>query len=281
MSQECKLLEGPAAASAQILLATAAVGALIYKRHMEHPQRSLQVWGMDISKQVVSAAAAHLCGIFIAILASKSGATRVSQCAWYFIAYSFDTTLGVAAAIGIHTLVVRLCTTRAELFPHIENHWCRCIAECGNYGNPPTFRRFLLQLVEWTGAVIMARIICGSVVITAKPVLLPLAKLLDRMFWGHPVLLLYVVMIMCPLIMNVIQALVQDAVLKFRKEHESRPGTSQHGSAEIFPLGKIEAEHVRLLASQPELSHVTPRRESRNALPGRNSLQERHSETVV
>lgn len=33
MSQECKLLEGPAAASAQILLATAAVGALIYKRY--------------------------------------------------------------------------------------------------------------------------------------------------------------------------------------------------------------------------------------------------------
>ncbi len=31
-------------------------------------------------------------------------------------------------------------------------------------GSPPTFRPFLLQLVEWTGAVIMARIICGSVV---------------------------------------------------------------------------------------------------------------------
>lgn len=42
-------------------------------------------------------------------------------------------------------------------------------------------------------------------VITAKPVLLPLAKLLDGIFWGHPVLLLCFVMIMCPLVMNVIQ----------------------------------------------------------------------------
>ena len=67
---------------------------------------------MDISKQVISAAAAHVCGmhwlpsssclfslhavfnstrnqrvvlagIFIAILASGNGAGRVSQCAWY------------------------------------------------------------------------------------------------------------------------------------------------------------------------------------------------------
>ncbi len=52
----------------------------------------------------------------------------------YFIAYSFDTTLGVAAAVGIHTLVVRLCSSRASLFAHIDNHWCRCIAECGKYG---------------------------------------------------------------------------------------------------------------------------------------------------
>ena len=31
-------------------------------RQKEHPQRSLQVWGMDISKQIISAAAAHVCG---------------------------------------------------------------------------------------------------------------------------------------------------------------------------------------------------------------------------
>lgn len=45
-------------------------------------------------------------------------------------------------------------------------------------------------------------------VISAKPVLLPLAKLLDEIFGGHPVLLLFFVMIMCPLIMNVIQVRV-------------------------------------------------------------------------
>lgn len=70
---------------------------------------------------------------------------------------------------------------------------------------------------------------------------------------------------------------MQDAVLKFKKERVCSQETSQHGSAEIFPLVKTEAEHVRLLASQPELSHITPRRESHGALPGATSLQERQS----
>ena len=74
-----------------------------------------------------------------------------------------------------------------------------------------------------------------------------------------------------------LQALVQDAVLKFKKERVSRPDMSQHGSAEIIPLVKTEAEHVRLLASQPEMSHINPQRESHGALPGATSLQERHS----
>ena len=85
-------------------------------RHRERPQRSLQVWGFDVSKQVVSAGAAHVCGmplcsflvhlldhcsdvqaeagkhwqrqlvhgagIVIAILASETGKQAVSQCAW-------------------------------------------------------------------------------------------------------------------------------------------------------------------------------------------------------
>ena len=31
-------------------------------------------------------------------------------------------------------------------------------------GSPPHLQPFLLQLAEWTGAVILSRIVCGSVV---------------------------------------------------------------------------------------------------------------------
>jgi hypothetical protein len=50
------------------------------------------------------------------------------------VAYSLDTTLGVATTIVIHTLILRICSSRAQYYQHIERHWCKCIAECGNYG---------------------------------------------------------------------------------------------------------------------------------------------------
>ena len=120
------------------------------------------------------------------------------------MAYSFDTTLGIATAIGLHKLAVRLCQQRlaAAGLPDGREVWYRAIAECGNYGAlalhasrrlpeeswqrrlwrrqcssrqrlevswhdagvPPRWQRFALQLLEWTCAVLLARVICGSVV---------------------------------------------------------------------------------------------------------------------
>lgn len=88
---QCRLLVGPAAWTAQLLLAGLAVAALAYKRwvpcgnvqrrrqlrrfstqhagslgrprrHVERPQRPVKVWGLDVSKQGVSMLAAHICG---------------------------------------------------------------------------------------------------------------------------------------------------------------------------------------------------------------------------
>lgn len=54
----------------------------------------------------------------------------------YFIAYSFDTTLGVALAIAIHTGVIRICTRWAAVAPHDPTNLWKLIAESGNYGEP-------------------------------------------------------------------------------------------------------------------------------------------------
>ncbi len=156
-------------------------------------------------------------------------------------------------------------------------------------------------------------------VIAAKAVLLPLARVLDNMFWGHPVLLLYFVMIMCPLVMNIIQvriaslfpiilacilpqatfvmalqasvevtamqkthvvpvqALVQDAVLKFRRKHSDAPSESPGASPGDSGRKRADKEQVRLLASQPEFSDGIPLKENHTTLLGRPALQERHS----
>ena len=49
---------------------------------------------------------------------------------------------------------------------------CRSLQRCqlgeGWAGTPPQWRRFGLQLAEWTSCVILARLVCGSVVSTAS-----------------------------------------------------------------------------------------------------------------
>ncbi len=50
------------------------------------------------------------------------------------MAYSFDTTLGVALAIGIHMGSVRVCRQWAVALPSKPNSLWKLIADCGNYG---------------------------------------------------------------------------------------------------------------------------------------------------
>ena len=52
----------------------------------------------------------------------------------YFVAYSFDTTLGVALAIGIHMGAVRVCRRWAVASPNKPTTLWKLIADCGNYG---------------------------------------------------------------------------------------------------------------------------------------------------
>mmetsp|Transcript_18975 Transcript_18975/g.57310 ORF Transcript_18975/g.57310 Transcript_18975/m.57310 type:complete len:324 (-) Transcript_18975:5-976(-) len=218
---QCKLLAGAPALLAQLLLAVLAFASLAYKRHRERPQRPYKIWTMDVSKQVFSSGAGHICGLIIAVVASISSGHATSECAWYFVAYTFDTTLGVTLAILLHRAAVR-AAVRWRGAPDPEaaqapSGWVHAIAHCGDYGDPPSWRRWAPQMAEWVFATIAARAVCGIVVVVAKGPLHHVAALLDRLFAGRPTAELFAVMIFGPLLMNMVQAWVQDAVLKLKR----------------------------------------------------------------
>ena len=48
-------------------------------------------------------------GLIIAVVASSSTGHATSECAWYFVAYTFDTTLGVTIAILLHRCARPAC----------------------------------------------------------------------------------------------------------------------------------------------------------------------------
>lgn len=104
------------------------------------------------------------------------------------MAFTFDTTLGVALAIALHNIALRVARKFAN-----ANSIAAEIAECGTYGalfgvkvgvsrtlyrfthlchqkllgtgTPPSWGKFWPQALEWTTAVILARLLCGSVVV--------------------------------------------------------------------------------------------------------------------
>ena len=68
-------------------------------------------------------------GIIIAAVVSGRSDHLVSECAWYFVAFLLDTSLGVALAIALHSAAVKVARARAA-----ANSFAAIVADCGNYG---------------------------------------------------------------------------------------------------------------------------------------------------
>lgn len=265
---------------------------------------------MDVSKQLVSSGAAHISGILIAVLvqaAADGSRSGTSECSWYAVVFSVDTTLGVGIALALHALAVRVA---ASLLRGIQGEQYRRrsgptqadaasledgsetegdatiwadIAVCGNYGEPPSARRWVaqvrpvslclqpavesglayqlgtshgaawVQLTEFTVCVVAARLCCAAFVLLLSPALVGAARALDRAFENHPVALLFTVMICCPVLMNVAQAWVQDQFLAWRS-----PGGTQQSQGDdlvqlLPPVGSPQSLN-RGAAVLPELS---------------------------
>ena len=76
----------------QLALVLCVMFGLWFKRVREPPaeRRVLSVWGLDVSKQALSAGAAHVCGILSSMMLQSSGrcASGTSACGWYFVVYA-------------------------------------------------------------------------------------------------------------------------------------------------------------------------------------------------
>lgn len=228
MEDECQLVQGPAAVLCQALLAVLVLSTLIYKRSREIHKIDLWVWILNVSKQVISMVAAHIFAILVSVFLSYKVQGGASPCSWYVLIFSVDTIVGTFLTYILHTEILRgakryLISVSAwnEHGPDGVKHltpWqslCQTVATCGYYGTPPSLGTWAVQAVEWTCCILVARFICALIVFGLGPVVLePIAEMVDAMFQGHDVLELFVVMIAYPLVINSLQALIQDAILR-------------------------------------------------------------------
>lgn len=137
---------------------------------------------MDVSKQLVSSGMAHILGMLIAILAQLRATQQItSECSWYFVTFSVDTTLGVVLVLTMHNTCVRVAkgqvqkmasscqselssSEEEEMADDMEQHltdrrlmaappddslWIwESIADCGNYGAPPSATKWAIQVLS-------------------------------------------------------------------------------------------------------------------------------------
>ncbi|CAD7704275.1 unnamed protein product, partial [Ostreobium quekettii] len=208
--------------------------------HREKPQRPLFVWALDVGKQGVSALACHFANLTISLLVSMDN-TETSQCSFYFAIYNIDQALGTTTTIIIHKTLVGIAKKARRDRRRSEDHeldegisgkrWgvLEAISLCGFYGEPPSLRRWGIQVSEWVGAVLLARCVSGSFDLLMKDVLLVhVARAVDGRFDGHPRALLFFVMVFYPLLVNITMACIVDGVLK-RKKKWHRLGNTLHG----------------------------------------------------
>jgi len=204
--RECSLTQGLFALLVQVMLGILCFASLLVKRHLECPRRSLEVWVMDTSKQAASSVCAHLSGIAIAsIMEAATKTSGTNECAWYFVTFSVDTTIGVSFAYLMLQAVQR-GSAAVGCCPALQNS--------GSYGEPPDWALWQHQMAVWCAITVAARGCCGGTIYALRAPLAAVAVAVATPFEGQPRLLLLLVMVACPLFMNIAQLWLQDAFLK-------------------------------------------------------------------
>lgn len=161
---------GAAGAVAQFTLFVLALASLVYKRQRETPRRSATVWAFDVSKQGLSSLAAHLSGLAWSHVLRGPDA---SECAYYLIVFIVDTTVGVAISLTMHRRVLAAARRARDpatayagpllerLAPQRAPPWPLALARNGEYGEPPNWRVWAVQMAGWCACVIVGASPCA------------------------------------------------------------------------------------------------------------------------
>ncbi|ETV95751.1 hypothetical protein, variant 2 [Aphanomyces invadans] len=131
-AERCTLLNGTFNDLIQVMLGLIALSVLIFKRYHEHPRRPMKIWIFDASKQLIGAGVAHAANLAIAIALTglAKGRTDADQCAFYFINFTLDTTLGVAVNYVLLKALVLFAVLELSTLQSSSCLWPRSSTVC-------------------------------------------------------------------------------------------------------------------------------------------------------
>ncbi|KAG1459801.1 hypothetical protein G6F56_006081 [Rhizopus delemar] len=170
----------------------------MYKRSREKPQRPIEIWTLDVSKQFIGAGIIHFINIGI------SYATENNLCVVYFLNVAMDTTLGVFI-LWCWMKVIWALLDKTQI--SVDAYYTIPI-------NKRTMLLWLQQLVIFLLAIILSKICFYEILVLNEDWLSQLGELAISWTDNNPKLQLLFVMLIFPLVMNAIQFWLTDTIIK-------------------------------------------------------------------
>ena len=127
------------------------------------------------------------------------------ECAWYFINFFVDCTLGVGIVYVSHKLI-------CDLVIYAQPH--SVLAHIGDYHDPPEIKIWVIQLIPYILSLIINKIIIVSSLYGLENPMTHLGNWLFGAFKDNPQGELVVVMILCPWLLTTLQFWLFDKLLK-------------------------------------------------------------------
>ena len=199
---KCKLLGGIFSYCIQLFLGFVAISSLVLKRHIERPQRKWDIWMFDVGKQLVGGFFIHCANIIVSHLLKSGG----DECAFYFLNFFIDCTLGVGIVYIVHDgtcYIIKTYWNPNSVFAHI-----------GKYGNPPEVKIWIKQISLYLFALFINKILVGVTLYFLKSQMIYFGNLLFGPLQPYPNTELIVVMILCPWLLTTFQMWTFDYILK-------------------------------------------------------------------
>ena len=165
--------------------------------------RGFNEWSLDATKQGSAALGAHIVNLVVAILLSRVAKSK-DECAAYLVNFLFN----IMASFPLVWIALRAskqCARRLDL---------ESLMDRGFYGDPFRLSFFVAQCAEWT------LILCTAKVVASLPLFLFSEATVDLGNWildplhASPEMELFIVMVIVPCLLNVIQVLVFDNFIR-------------------------------------------------------------------
>uniref|UniRef100_A0A7S2RKF1 Uncharacterized protein n=1 Tax=Rhizochromulina marina TaxID=1034831 RepID=A0A7S2RKF1_9STRA len=156
----------------------------------------------------------HIANIGTAEVLQGIAGDDADECAFYFLNFFIDCTIGVVIVYGIHEAI---CRTGVRLFGPES-----ALSHIGHYGDPPVITVWGKQLGVYLSALLVNKLIVASFLYVTLGAVTKFGNWLFSPLQAHPNTELLVVMVLCPWILQTLQFWLFDFVLK------AKPGDLDH-----------------------------------------------------